>query len=310
MRAAGSQILRVTSGSREARLEGGQTAACRAENVHVVCDVGGARIDGPVVEVGGGGPVAEFLLVIPGKIERRFRGRLVLTLDEPALRAVVVMDRETAVSSITAAESPPDAAFEALKAQAVAARSYLEAGPRHRGFDFCDTTHCQFLRAAPAESAPATLAAAATEGLLLAHEDKIVRALYSRSCGGTTRTLSEAGLAAEGYPYYRVVCDSCRRSPETWRATFDRAVIEPLLRQPTEAARITLARQAGWSSLPSTRFRAESGAGSVTLHGEGVGHGIGLCQRGAASMAATGADFATILRHYFPNTRLGTAAGH
>jgi SpoIID/LytB domain protein len=37
-----------------------------------------------------------------------------------------------------------------------------------------------------------------------------------------------------------------------------------------------------------------------------MGHGIGLCQRGAASLAAGGMDFGAILRHYFPNTTLET----
>jgi stage II sporulation protein D len=56
--------------------------------------------------------------------------------------------------------------------------------------------------------------------------------------------------------------------------------------------------------LPSARFRSTSDGDTVTLHGAGIGHGIGLCQRGAASLAADGAGFETILRHYFPNTRL------
>jgi len=40
----------------------------------------------------------------------------------------------------------------------------------------------------------------------------------------------------------------------------------------------------------------------VVLEGVGVGHGIGLCQRGGADMARQGASFREILAHYFPNT--------
>jgi SpoIID/LytB domain protein len=40
------------------------------------------------------------------------------------------------------------------------------------------------------------------------------------------------------------------------------------------------------------------------LEGVGVGHGIGLCQRGAADMARNGASFLEILEHYYPNTAL------
>src|SRR5260221_13879275 len=95
------------------------------------------------------------------------------------------MDVETAVASIVVAESPPHAPMEALKAQAVAARSFLAAGKgRHSGFDFCDTTHCQFLRQPPAADSPAAQATSATRGLVLAYKGRGFAAMYSASCGG------------------------------------------------------------------------------------------------------------------------------
>ena len=307
VQAAGTQILRVESGGGASRLEGGQTATCRLAAEQVACQIGSTRLAGTSIAVSAEGREAAFRLTVPGKIERRFEGRLELTATGQSLRAVVTMDRETAVSAIVAAESPPGATFEALKAQAVTARSYLLAGARHQGFDFCDTTHCQYLRAPLAEDAPARTAAAVTRGLVLTYEGKVLRALYSRSCGGSTRTLREAGLAAEGYPYFSVVCEACRREPETWKQTHRREAVASLLERPTEAARLEVARQAGWSRLPSTRFEiTPSGADLITLQGRGIGHGIGLCQRGAASLAASGMDFGAILRHYFPNTRLET----
>jgi len=214
---ADSQILHFTTGSGEARLEGGQTATCRVAASQVACQTGRVRLEGASVAVTSEGNKAAFRLSVPGRIERRFEGRLELTAVGKSLRAVVMMDRETAVGAIVAAESPPGATFEALKAQAVAARSYLLAGVRHEGFDFCDTTHCQYLRAPAAEDDPARLAVAATRGLVLTYAGKVVRALYSRSCGGVTRTLREAGLAADGYPYFHVACDACLREPETWQ---------------------------------------------------------------------------------------------
>ena len=43
-----------------------------------------------------------------------------------------------------------------------------------------------------------------------------------------------------------------------------------------------------------------------TLKGAGWGHGVGLCQIGAAVMSANGYDYKQILSHYFPNTKLQT----
>jgi stage II sporulation protein D len=306
LQAGGAQILRFTAAGAEARLEGGQIATCRAALAQVVCEVGRARLQGASIAVFGDGGKAAFQLSVPGRIERRFEGRLELTAAGKSLRPVVVMDRETAVGAIVAAESPPGATFEALKAQAVAARSYLLAGARHEAFDFCDTTHCQYLRAPLAEDDPARLAAAATQRLVVAYEGKVVRALYSRSCGSATRTLQQAGLTAAGYPYFSVACDACRREPEKWQSTFDRETVGSFLERPTESARLEVARRAGWSRLPGASFQSTSDGDAVTIHGAGMGHGIGLCQRGAASLAAGGMDFGAILRHYFPNTTLET----
>ncbi|MBS1872965.1 MAG: hypothetical protein JSU00_07105 [Acidobacteria bacterium] len=144
----------------------------------------------------------EFLLSVPGRIERRFRGRLEIVQSGAEVIPVVTMDLETAVASIVAAESPPGAGLESLKAQAVVARSYLLAARgRHPHSDFCDTTHCQFLREPPPQDSPAAQAARLTAGAVLMHEGRVVPALYSSDCGGSTRSQE-----SEGFPYFAVKC--------------------------------------------------------------------------------------------------------
>jgi peptidoglycan hydrolase-like amidase len=160
--------------------------------------------------------VADIELTVPGRITRRFHGRLDVTPADGELIAVVSMDLETAVASVVAAEQTMSAPSEALKAQAVAARSFfVAAGRRHRGFEFCDTTHCQFLRQPPAVDHPAARATRETAGLVLAFRGAPIAAFYSASCGGRTSTLAEARLqAANGYPYFSVDCAYCaRRDP-------------------------------------------------------------------------------------------------
>jgi len=152
------------------------------------------------------GAAAEFVLSVPGKIRREFRGRLTIREEDRHLVAIVEMDRETAVASIVAAESP-GSPFEAQKTQAVVSRSFLTAARgRHPGFDFCDTTHCQFMREPPAAGAAARRAQEATNGLALTYQGRTVAALYSADCGGHTRTLEDAGWRVEGYPYFGVEC--------------------------------------------------------------------------------------------------------
>jgi peptidoglycan hydrolase-like amidase len=203
------------------------------------------ELRGPARVMGVDGSPADFVLAVPGRIERRYRGALSVEADHDLLVAVVTMDREIAVASVVAAESPPGAGIQALKAQAVASRSfYATAGDRHPGFAFCDTTHCQFLREPPAIGSTFEKAARETAGLVLRYRGAPVEALYSASCGGRTKTLAEAGLSPDAYPYVSVDCP-CR--------------------------------------------------------GASRGHGVGLCQEGAARLAAKGSSFREILRHYYPD---------
>ena len=237
-------------------LRGNEEARLRLDGklIDVTC-TGAAFTTRAVHVTGSSGRAADVLLSVPGKITRRFSGRLDVQAVGGALVPVVSMDLETAVASIVAAEQVMTVPHEALKAQAVAARSFLvAAGRRHRGFQFCDTTHCQFLREPPEVDHAAARAARDTAGLVLAFRGGPLAAFYSANCGGRTRTLEGAGLQAEGgYPYFSVDCAYCARRPGV----------------------------------------------------EVRGHGLGLCQEGAAAMAARGAaSFADILRHYYPGTTL------
>lgn len=56
--------------------------------------------------------------------------------------------------------------------------------------------------------------------------------------------------------------------------------------------------------LLSSAFVVQETPAGFTLHGAGWGHGVGLCQIGAAMMALDGYDHRQILAHYYPNTYL------
>jgi len=252
------------------------------------------------------GGVARFTLSVPpsishGGIRREFHGELKFQCLPRHLQPIVSMDIETAVGSIVSAESPPNAPPSFLMAQAVASRSFLIAAQTaHVGFDFCDTTHCQFLRGPVPAGSPASIAAARTAGLCLRYgpTNLPIAAMYCRSCSGRTRSLVELGLPVGDYPYYAVDCEFCRQHPETWDRTFE----EPLAPK-REPERLAFDRIHGWSALPSNSFTQRQDQ----VEGRGIGHGLGMCQRGAEAMARQGSDFNQILTHYYPNTTIAVA---
>jgi len=245
---------------------------------------------------------ADFNLSIPEKIARHYRGVLELKAHSGVLTAVVTMDLETAVASVVAAESTSDVPSEALKALAVAARSYFIAGKgRHHDFDFCDTTHCQFLRAPPPPTSAPAQAASATRGLVIAYQSQPVAAMYTRSCAGRTHTPAELGLPTAAYPYFPADCLYCRQHPARWQSRLSAAEAANL-RSSNESSRLLLGRRLGWNAVQSDDFVMRKEGGQIVLRGIGQGHGIGLCQAGAKAMAEAGADFRQILTHYYPNT--------
>jgi stage II sporulation protein D len=272
----------------------------RAEGGRVVA---GTRSAGSwTVTARDGGAVA-FRLTVPGKLRRIYSGRLNLQVRNGEMLVVVSMDRETAVASIVAAEMVESAPIEALKAQAVATRSFLAAGQRHLDVDFCDTTHCQFLKSPPPPTSRVYRAVEATRGLVIAYHGKPLAAMYSSRCGGKTHSLRDVGAdPGDGYPYFAVPCAWCQRHPFTWQSTVRKSGQAPA--PGDEHRRIAEARQWGWSAIPGSDFTATRDSDGWRLEGHSVGHGVGMCQHGAAGMAAAGAGFRQILSHYYPNTML------
>jgi len=253
---------------------------------------------GDAVEASG-----EFVLGVPGKLDRRYQGALRIEPDGGELLAVVSMDLETAVAAVLDKEGAQRQPA-ALEAQAIVSRSFLAAGARHGRFGFCDTTHCQWLGEVPPDDSPLAQAARRTEGLALHAGDQVVQALFTSRCGGRTHTLREIGLDPENYPFYSVECEACRRSPSRWERRLAAADAPEILERPgLESSRLAVVRRLGWSALPGNDYSLTRSGDLLLIKGVGEGHGAGLCQAGSEELAARGATALEILRRYFPNTR-------
>ncbi len=110
------------------------------------------------------------------------------------VRVVVGMPLETYIAAVASSEMHPEAPLEALKAQAVAARTNLfrTAGKHHPNepFDVCSEDHCQVFRGLHITSDRAVEAAEGTAGEVLLYDGEPIEARYSKACGGITETFS------------------------------------------------------------------------------------------------------------------------
>ena len=128
---------------------------------------------------------------------------------------------EDYVLQVVATEASVENEPEAIKALAIAARTYaLKNVGRHReqGYDFCSTTHCQRFESTGPRPA-ITTAVRETSGFVLRDErDELADAYYSASCGGMTANLKSI-WNTEGPGYLRGVRDSYCNSGAHYRWT-------------------------------------------------------------------------------------------
>jgi stage II sporulation protein D len=221
------------------------------------------------------------------------------------------MDREDYVTAALAGEMAM-AGLEALKAMAVAVRTYATANlNRHsaEGFSLCDSSHCQNLSFRGPMSA-LRAAAAATEGELLWHQGAVAQVFHHRHCGGMTEAAQNLwpSLAA---PYLRTQPDSFCLSEgrANWQAKVPAKQLDIIRRSP--AGRVSALRVDGklvnfeqfqrWAGIgvKSAWFTSIRQPDGFLLQGYGAGHGVGLCQAGARQRAQAGHHHRQILDFYF-----------
>jgi len=126
-----------------------------------------------------------------GREDRQYHGDLYTVVDPNGTLAVVnAVGIEDILRGVVPAETFASAHTEALKAQAVAARSILFAqlGRRHHAdpYHLCSSQHCQVYKGASHEHPRTNEAVLETGGEVLFHHQHLVNTTYSSTCGGYT----------------------------------------------------------------------------------------------------------------------------
>ncbi|MBD3162677.1 MAG: SpoIID/LytB domain-containing protein [Candidatus Eisenbacteria bacterium] len=175
----------------------------------------------------------------------RYRGEmLVFASGEDRLTVVNVVDLESYLRGVVPAEigrSGPER-IEAVKAQAVAARTYTLANMsrwRSRGFDLLATVADQVYLGADGERADVDEAVRATTGVVALHEGRPILAYYSSTCGGITAG-PETVWGKQARPYLKARRCRARRGADSfcapspyyrWIEVWDGPVLETILKR-------------------------------------------------------------------------------
>jgi stage II sporulation protein D len=268
---------------------------------------------------------------------RLFRGALKWMRNRDRSFSVVnYLSLEDYLLGTLGSEMSPSWELEALKAQAVASRTYalyMIQHPKQAEFDLEKTTQDQVYGGVESEHSRVAEAVKQTAGEVLLFKDLPIKAFFHSRCGGSTETPAFVWNHQQGYPQKKVSCPYCLQKPFSWQ-TFVRIdellkwtgldfgrdfKIEPGDRGPSgrlaslklisgeQRATIgtdTLRSHLGYTRLKSANFDWQHDGELVMFQGVGNGHGVGMCQWGARHLAQKGKTYREILAHYYPGSTL------
>ena len=263
--------------------------------------------------------------------DRWYRGRTHLVRQDNNLTAINQVDLEQYLYSVVGAEAFASWPIEALKAQAVAARSYAlykRKTESNNLYDLDTTIGTQVYKGLDTEYLTTHQAVNSTAGQIMTYENRVILAAFHSSSGGHTENVEDIWVSP--LPYLRGVVDYDQESPVfEWTKSISMSQVKSLIggvgrikamipQKTTPQGRVVMMKVVGARGstqvsgkklrkvldLRSTLFRVRVNGNSIQVSGRGFGHGLGLSQWGAYHLAKKGVTYNQILAHYYQNAVL------
>lgn len=270
---------------------------------------------------------------------RQYLGDLQVQAQGERLDVRNVLDLESYVAGVLFSEMPSSFPREALRAQAVASRTYAY----HRllqGGSLASTDADQVYDGLSSRAAFASEIVASTRGEVLEEDGEVLKAYFSSTCGGATGSAEEVFLEPRRRALSGTRCDWCRESPRyRWSRSIPTArlaqrlgipgpTIDTIRRRTDSFGRTLEFRVVAPDfsrDFSGLQFRVlwNSGASGVDeqllspfildlrlndaelqVDGAGWGHGVGMCQYGTSGLARSGRDYREILAFYYAGAQL------
>lgn len=248
---------------------------------------------------------------------------------------VTTIGLEEYILGVVLGEMPADFEFEALKAQAVAARTYtvkrLLGGKKHANVSLCtDPACCQayistdYYGGTDSDLSKVRQAVAETAGEIITYNGTVIEATYFSSSGGKTE--DAISVWGSDVPYLISVNSPEKESHEKVYSMPVDTFCEKLGIAYRDNITVKLTFTDGYGvetmtvdehiftgvqarkllQLSSTFFTVTVHGQSIEIISKGNGHRVGMSQYGADAMAVEGKDYKQILSHYYRGTKLET----
>lgn len=268
--------------------------------------------------------------------DRWYRGTTRLVRQGDGITAINHVNLENYLYSVVGAEAVASWPLEALKAQAVAARSYAlykSSEARNSLYDLDTTISTQVYKGLDSEYVTTHQAVNETAGQIMSHNGQVILAAFHSSSGGHTENVED--IWTSPLPYLRAVVDYDQQSPVfQWTKSFSTSEVSNAIggvgniemmipEETTPHGRVVSMKVVGDRGtkivsgaeirrvldLRSTLFRITNDGNNFIVYGRGFGHGLGLSQWGAYYLAKKGIQYSQILGHYYQNAILSRLDG-
>ena len=264
-----------------------------------------------------------------------YRGDLEFIIYKNQIMPVNSVQSEEYLYSVVPSEIGSYFPEEAIKAQILAARTYLYhniQNYKYKEFDLMDNVNSQMYLGKGRENSKINKLVDSTVGEIIVFEGQPINALYHSTSGGITAN-NEDVWGGEPVPYLRSRDDSNNeeKSPrKNWTATitkdelsesagFSVEKIEILSMSSGRVLTLELIgecnktvsgnefrRMVGYNKIYSTQFEVKDDGEKFAFLGKGSGHGVGMSQYGAYGLAAKGKKYREIIFYYYDGVEIKT----
>ncbi len=259
--------------------------------------------------------------------DKRYAGKIKVTFSDDLIFAVNVIGIEDYLTSVVGAEMPYKWPLEALKAQAIASRTYALMKKGNASYDIDSTKMDQVYNGLESRTNKTRKAVNKTRSIVIVYENKLINALFHSSSGGMTENSEDVWDNA--FPYLISVKDFDKDNPQlNWKKLYSEKDLINLFPEIggiqkmeilsiSHTGRIKKIKVYGkygskvmkgkelrhQLDLKSTLFRFKfikrNNKEILMIKGMGSGHGVGMSQWGAKFMARKGYKANEILEHYY-----------
>ena len=285
--------------------------------------------------------IISIFLKQPKEIELKYASNQVVRVKRNDKNTIEIIPLENYIVGVLAGEMPINFHIEALKAQAVASRSYVLdkiENNKNKEYDVVDTVTNQvyldndYLKSVWKDTYITKInklkkAVNETSGQYLEYEGKIVNAMFFSTSNGYTEDSKNvfgfevAYLKSVTSPWDQKTSSAFNSSKEMSLQEFyeklnipyeEQLKVEILNRSPTNRIielkinnqKISARQMYNQLKLKSTDFEITQISTNVIIKTKGYGHGVGMSQYGALGMAKEGKNYQEILSHYYQNTKI------